>query len=142
METVKEPKIVDDPKGKGKMLIPTPRLVDALVRQIPRGKVSTSTEIRRKLAEDFNVDLACPLATGWFIKIVVGAAEEELRMGAEIDKVAPYWRVVKPNGCLPVKYPVSLSILAERLRVEGVKIAEKRGKLYVSPLEDFLYKFS
>ena len=33
------PKVVDDPRGRGRMLIPKPLDVDALVRRVQRGKL-------------------------------------------------------------------------------------------------------
>ncbi len=100
----KEPKIVDDPEGRGRMLVPTPLLVDALIRKIPRGNLLTVRDLRKKLARDFGADLTCPLATGWFIRIVAEAAEEDLKEGRKKPKdITPYWRV-KSNGSLNDKF--------------------------------------
>src|SRR5260370_15914722 len=100
MEKPQEPKLVQVPPrmarfGKGMMLIPTPKLVDAVVRQVPRGRLVTVGEIRRKLAADFSADVTCPLTTGIFIRIVAEAAEEDCASGRK--RVAPYWRCLK--GC-------------------------------------------
>ena len=43
--------------GKGKMLIPTPMLGDELVRRVPKGKLVTVSELRRKLAADSGADV-------------------------------------------------------------------------------------
>jgi hypothetical protein len=51
-----KPRIVDDPRGRGKMLIPTPLLVDGLVRQILPGELVTMEQIRGRLASDFQAD--------------------------------------------------------------------------------------
>ena len=69
MERPQEPKLVQVPPkmsrfGKGMMLIPTPKLVDTIVRQVRRGRLVTVGEIRRKLAADFSADGTCPLTTG------------------------------------------------------------------------------
>ena len=58
LEKPQQPKLVQIPPkmsrfGKGIMLIPTPMLVDELVRRVPKGKLVTVSEIRRKLAADF-----------------------------------------------------------------------------------------
>ena len=141
MEAVKEPKIVDDPKGRGKMLVPTPRLVEALIRKVPRGRVITTDQLRERLARDFGADLTCPLATGWFIRIVAEAAEEELREeGKTIEEVAPYWRVVRPGGRLIDKFPGGAERQAERLRMEGVAVGVRRGRYVVEDLEKYLYE--
>jgi len=50
LEVKKEPKIVDDPKGRGRMSVPTPLLVDALIRKIPKGKLVVK-DFEEKLAK-------------------------------------------------------------------------------------------
>jgi len=51
-----KPKVVEDPRGRGRMLIPTPLLVDGLVRQIKPGELATMGQIRERLARDFGAD--------------------------------------------------------------------------------------
>lgn len=106
-----EPKIVDIPPkmtkrfGTGKMLIPRPLDVDALIRKVKRGKLVTQDQIRKRLAKDFNADIACPITTGIFIRIAAEAAEEDLRRGNK--QITPYWRVIKPDGSLNEKFPAA-----------------------------------
>jgi hypothetical protein len=62
LEKGQQPKFVEVPPtmarfGKGKMLIPTPMLVDELVRRVPKGKLVTVSELRRKLAADSGADV-------------------------------------------------------------------------------------
>jgi len=141
-EAKKKPEIVDDPRGRGKMLIPTPRLVDSLIRKIPRGRLVTTRILREKLARDFGVDLACPLATGWFIKIVAECAEEELRSGKALEEVTPYWRVLRPDGSLNEKFPGGVELQAERLRSEGFSIVRKGRKFKVENYREYLWTFT
>ncbi len=124
-ETAKEAKVVDDPKGRGKMLIPTPALVDRWIRKIPEGKLATVEQIREALAKEFGVAITCPLATGWFIKIIAGKTEDELREG--VKEVSPYWRVVKRNGFLLDKKPEIWKLQAEKLEREGHKLIYTGG---------------
>src|SRR5437899_2853525 len=81
MERPQGPKLVPVPPkmsrfGKGMMLIPTPKLVDSLIRRVPRGKLITVGMIRKKLAAEYGADVTCPLTTGIFIGIAAEAAEE------------------------------------------------------------------
>jgi hypothetical protein len=112
------PKLVDDPKGRGRMLIPRPLDVDALVRQIQRGKLATVDQIRERLARDSGADLTCPLTTGIFLRIAAEAAEEDASRG-ERD-ITPYWRVIKGDGGTEAQ--------ANRLREEGHGIEPGKGK--------------
>src|SRR5438093_10394176 len=64
--------------GKGMMLIPTPKLVDSLIRRVPRCKLITVGKIRKKLAAEYGADVTCPLTTGILFRIVAVAAEEAI----------------------------------------------------------------
>ncbi len=109
--------VVDDPKGRGKMLVPTPVHVDSVIRRILKGKLATVNMIRDVLARRFKADFSCPLAKGWFIKIVVWKAEEDMAVrGMKLEQVTPYWRAVKADGSLINKYPEGQEEQAERLR--------------------------
>jgi 6-O-methylguanine DNA methyltransferase, DNA binding domain len=137
-----EPKIVKVPPkmsrfGSDMMLIPTPILVDEVLRKIPKGKLVTVSEIRRKLAKNFSTDVTCPLTTGIFIRIVAEAAEEDRARGRK--RVTPYWRVVKDDGALNPKFPGGVISQARYLRAEGFTVDRNR---VVGDLVRSLFQFS
>src|ERR1700694_3352483 len=108
LEKPQQPKVVKIPPsmarfGKGTMLIPTPKLVDALLRQVPQGKLVTVGENSTRLARDFAADVTCPLTTGIFVRIVAEAAEEDRAGGRQ--RITPYWRGIKDDGRLNPKFP-------------------------------------
>jgi hypothetical protein len=109
--------LVDNPRGPGKMLIPTPMLVAAEMKKIRKGQLKSPNAIREALAMKHGAQVACPLTTGIFISIVAGAAEEDL--AAKRKPVAPYWRVVPENGRLNPKLPYGEERQAKHLRAEG-----------------------
>ena len=125
------PKLVPVPEGmtkrlgRGMMLIPTALEVDAMIRKIPRGQVSTLAQLRKRLARWHNVDVTCPLVTGIFLRIVAEAAEED-RLAGKPD-IAPYWRVVREDGKMNAKFPGGAETQAERLRSEGHTV--EHGKI-------------
>jgi hypothetical protein len=120
------PKVVDDPRGRGRMLIPKPLDVDALVRKIHQGKLATEGQIRERLARDFGADLTCPLTTGIFLRIAAEAAEEDANRGGK--DITPYWRVIKSDGSLNEKFPGGVEAQACRLRDEGHTVEPAPGK--------------
>ncbi len=120
------PKVVDDPRGRGRLLIPRPLDIDALMRRVQRGKLATVDQIRERLAIDAQADLTCPLTTGIFLRIAAEAAEEDASRG-EAD-ITPYWRVVKSDGGLNEKLPGGVEGQASRLRDEGHLIEPRRGE--------------
>jgi len=126
LETEQEPKVVDDPRGRGKMLIPRPLDVDALIRKIQKGKLVTDSQIRERLAKDFHANLTCPMTTGIFIRIAAETAEEDLTSG--VTEITPYWRVIKSDGSLNEKFPGGTDAQAAHLREEGHTIEPGKGK--------------
>lgn len=123
--------------GPGTLLIPTPLQVDAVVRTIPKGKLTTSARIRAKLAQDHDATTACPLCTGIFLRISAEASEEDAASGRK--DVTPYWRVVGEDGALHPKFPGGPESQARRLRAEGHKMVRSpRGKLRVARVNECL----
>ena len=125
LEKPQEPKVVQvSPKmsrfGNGTMLIPTPKLIDDLIRTVPKGKLVTVGELRRKLAKDFGTEVTCPLTTGIFVRIAAEAAEEDRANGKK--RITAYWRVVKDDGRLNPKFPGGVAQQGSYLRAEGLSV--------------------
>ncbi|HVO78768.1 MAG TPA: MGMT family protein [Candidatus Bathyarchaeia archaeon] len=114
--------------GHGIMLIPTALEVDAMIRKIPRGQLSTLAQIRKRLARWHNVDVTCPLVTGIFLRIVAEAAEEDRQAGK--SEITPYWRVVRDDGGLNPKFPGGVEAQSRRLVAEGHTV--KNGKVVMA----------
>jgi len=120
------------------ILIPRPLDVDALIRRVPRGKLVTQGQLRERLARDGGADVACPITTGIFVRIVAEAAEESAREGK--SRIAPYSRVVRDDGRLLEKLPGGPAAQAERLAGEGHQIDDS-GKLRVKNPDRALVQF-
>jgi len=112
--------------GGRRVLVPTPRMVDDLVRTVARCTLITVGQIRRRLADPFQADSTCPLTTGIFLRIISEAAEEDRQAGA--TAITPYWRVVKDDGSLNPKFPGGVEGHARRLQEEGHRIIPGQGK--------------
>jgi alkylated DNA nucleotide flippase Atl1 len=139
LDGVGESKVVANPRGGGKLLIPTPREVDEVVRRVRRGKVLTLGRLREHLARKHGAETTCPLCTGIFINIVAGAAEEESRAG--VESVAPWWRVVRDDGSLNPKFPGGIAEQERRLAAEGVDfVRTKSGAPRVADVESRLQR--
>lgn len=50
--------VVDDPKGRGRMLLPPPMLAAGEMKAIPTGSLLTVSQLRLRLARRFRADLA------------------------------------------------------------------------------------
>ena len=144
LEKPQEPRLVEVPPkmsrfGSGMMLIPTPRLVNELIRKIPRGKLATVSELRRKLASDFKADVTCPLTTGIFVRIAAEAAEEDREQGRK--RITPYWRVVKDDGTFNPKLPGGVGRQTRTLRAEGFEVSTGGKTPRLRNFEQRLIKF-
>ncbi len=119
------------------MVIPAPREVDALMQQVPRGRLVTINELRAALAARHKVDFACPLTTGIFSWIAAHAAAEAEVEGAK--RITPFWRTLKTGGEINPKYPGGAEGIARRLRGEGHKILRKGKRAFVADYEKKLF---
>src|SRR6516225_11115286 len=96
--------------GEGTMVVPAPLEVDALMKQVPKGKLATINELRAALAVKHKATFACPMTTGIFSWIAAHAADEAAADG--VTRTTPYWRTLKTGGELNPKYPGGLKNLA------------------------------
>lgn len=136
LEKKQNPRIVEveDEKGQKMMggrriLIPTPLLVDEVIRTVPKGKLVTMGQIRKRLAENFKADHSCPLTTGIFVRISAETAVEDLKLGRKVEsQITPCWRVVKDDGRLLEKFPGGPEEQAKWLIKEGFSIEPSKTK--------------
>jgi len=112
--------------GTGTFVIPAPKEVDEIMKQVPKGKLITISEIRAKLAQKHGATIGCPLTTGIFAWVAAHAAEEAAAEGKK--DITPYWRTLKTDGSLNEKYPGGVDAQAARLREEGHTIEPGKGK--------------
>lgn len=123
--------------GAGRFIIPAPREVDALMRQVPKGQLVTINELRAALAKKHKVDFACPLTTGIFSWIAAHAAAEAEAEGRK--HITPYWRTLKTGGELNPKYPGGTDAIAKRLRAEGHMVVTKGKRVLVAEYAQKLF---
>lgn len=143
MESPTHPVVEEGPEqwneryGGSRMLIATPRLVEAEIRSIPAGRLSTVERLREKLADDWFADYTCPLTTGIFVRITAEYAAELHAEGAA--DIPPYWRMLQSDGTLNPKFPGGMASQAAHLQQEGFTILPKgKNKLVVRDYQKFL----
>ena len=125
--------------GSGTIVIPAPKEVDAVMKNVPRGKLVTINEIRRILAEKHGATIGCPLTTGLFVSIAARAAMEEEAEGKK--RITPFWRTLKSDGELNPKYPGGTEDQKTRLEAEGHKVIQKGKRFIVDNYESSLVRF-
>ena len=135
------PKLVelDDPKaikryGGKIMLIAPPLSYDAVMKQVPYGKLVTSDTVRNYLAKKHGADFTCPLTAGIFINIAAGAAAER-----KTDET-PYWRTLKKDGELNEKYPGGTDAQKLHLEMEGHTVIQKGKRWFAEDYKEKLFE--
>ena len=123
--------------GDGTIVIPAPLEVDAIMRRVPNGRLTTIKEIRAELAKKHGATIACPITTGIFAWIAANAAEEANAQGKR-DSL-PYWRTLKTGGELNPKYPGGIEQARKRLRAEGHRVIAKGKRFVVADYAEYLH---
>jgi hypothetical protein len=124
--------------GEGCFVIPAPREVNALMKQVRKGRIVTINELRAALARKHRTDFSCPLTTGIFFWIAAHAAAEAEAKGAK--RITPFWRTLKTGGEINPKYPGGVEQIAKRLRAEGHETIAKGKRTFVADFEQTLFK--
>lgn len=122
--------------GGTKMLIAPPLEYNEIMSQIPEGKVITTKEIRKFLADKHDADFTCPMTAGIFISLSAQASCERT------DDRIPFWRTLKTDGELNPKYPGGIEYQKEKLASEGHAFTTKGRKnirYFVENFENNLY---
>lgn len=122
--------------GKGTMVIPRPRDVDAIMRKVRTGRLITIREIRERLAQQHHATTACPITSGIFAWIAAHAAEEGREDGERA--ITPWWRTLKTGGELNPKYPGGIERQAAALAAEGHTLQQRGKRWFVADFEKSL----
>ena len=119
--------------GRGTFVIPAPLEVDAAMKKIGRGRLTTIDALRRALAKKHGATIACPITTGIFAWIAAHAADEDEGDGRK--RITPHWRTLKTGGELNPKYPGGIKNLRARLAAEGHQVVAKGKRYFVADFE-------
>lgn len=108
--------------GGSRMYFAPPIAYDEVMNQIPYGKVITVGKIREYFAVKNEADFTDPITAGIFVSIAAWASEQRS------DSPTPYWRTLKANGELNLKYPGGIEKQKAQLMAEGHTIIQKGRK--------------
>ena len=122
--------------GDGTIVIPSPREVDEAMKRVPEGRLATVFGISEQLAREHGTTIGCVVTTAIFASLAAQAAEEDRQAGT--PAFTPYWRTLKINGELNVKYPGGLDNLMRRLESEGHTVVQRGGHYFVEDFEQKL----
>lgn len=136
IQIVTDEKIIKKYDGS-KMFFAPPTFYDELMRRVPKGKIITVSQMRDYLAKQNNADFTDPMTAGIFVQIVAWASYQRN------ENITPYWRTLKSDGELNIKYPESIELQKRLLEEEGHTVITKgvkNIKYYVKDYESSLMK--
>src|ERR1700726_482808 len=110
--------------GTGKMLLPSPATVAALIEKIPEHKLITTGLLCKILADTFKVRGTCPVTTQKALQAIAHDSSKNIA----------FWRVINTNGGLIARFPGGAAGQAALLVEEGFTI-DTKGK--VSKVKNF-----
>lgn len=122
------------------VVLVNPSEVVEIMRQVPRGKLTTILEICKTIAKQHDVEACCSLTTGIFIMTAANAVEEANREGKSLN--IPYWRTLKAEGLLNPKYPGGQEAHKKLLEREGHRVIQKGKNLLVEDFQEHLFQFA
>lgn len=125
--------------GGSIMFFAPPIFYDKLMKVVPSGKLTTTTDLREYLAKTNNADFTDPMTAGIFINIVAWASYQRS------ENTTPFWRTLKSDGELNAKYPEAITLQKNLLENEGHIVISKgknTKKYYVKDFEKKLIDFN
>lgn len=123
--------------GGNKMYFAPPIDYDKVMKSVPCGSVITVGKIREYFARQNGADFTEPVTAGIFVSIAAWASYQRS------DDETPYWRTLKANGELNIKYPGGMEAQKEKLEAEGHTIIQRGRKnisYYVKDYEKVLFE--
>ncbi|MDL9997121.1 MGMT family protein [Variovorax sp. J22P240] len=124
--------------GHGTIVTPSPREVDQAMKRVPEGRLVTVFGIGQQLALQHGTTIGCTVTTAIFASMAAQAAEEDRQAG--VADITPYWRTLKANGELNLKYPGGLDELMQRLESEGHTVVQRGRRYFVEDFEKKLMR--
>lgn len=128
--------IVSDEKvikkyGGTRMFFAPPLYYDKLMKKVPSGKLLTIGQMREYFAKHNSADFTDPMTAGIFVNIAAWASYQRN------EDITPYWRILKSDGELNVKYPEAIELQKRLLEAEGHTIISKGIKNIKYYVKDF-----
>ena len=100
------------------MLVPSPQIVDAFIRTIPRGQSMDIPTLRRRLARRYRAEVTCPITMGFQLRIVAEAMLEARTAGAPLKSLTPVWRVLDEAAPVTARLAGGKAFILEQRRRE------------------------
>lgn len=105
-------------KAGQRMLLPVPRDIEAVVRELRIGSGLDMRGLRVALAKRYKADVACPVVTGIQLRTLAEAVGEQLDAGIPPAGLAPVWRT------MPLEAPIWLKLENGKAKLMALRRAE------------------
>jgi hypothetical protein len=102
------------------MLVPSPQIIDAFIRELPEGRSMDVGALRRELARRHGAEVTCPITTGILLRMVAEVACEAHDHGVSPTEITPVWRVIAEDAPLLKKLSSGSAFILAQRRAEGL----------------------
>jgi|SRR5579883_628079 len=102
------------------MLVPTPRLIDDFIRELPAGRDMDVRAMRKALAAQHGAEVTCPIYTGFHLRTIAEAAFEAHERGAPLAEITPFWRVIDSKSPTASRLACGLAFIRTQRKREGL----------------------
>jgi hypothetical protein len=103
------------------MLVPSAKIVDDAIREIPKGTNVEIKLLRQQLAAKYRAEVTCPITTGFHLRTVAEAAFEALQEGKALELITPFWRVLDERSPTTKRLSFGSEFVSEQRRKEGIQ---------------------
>ena len=117
--------------GTGKMLLPSPATVAALIKKVPKRKLITTNLLCKELLRSIQVRGTCPVTTQKALQAIAHGSSKNIA----------YWRVINANGGLIARFPGGAAGQAAHLVEEGFAIDSEGKAPKVKNFKENLVRF-
>ncbi len=111
-------------KAGNTMLISSPGEIANYIARIPAGETRTLDRLRNELARKAGAQAMCPVTTAIYLKVVAEVALQDLAEGRPLERVVPFWRVVRPDSKVAAKLSCGPDHVAHLIALDGGGVAE------------------
>lgn len=116
------PKNFADIKAGQRMLLTTPKQLDAFVKTLPARTSLSMKALRAQLAEQEGAEIACPVVTGIHLRTIAEIVNAKLQDGVAPEDVTPVWRVIEPGAPITKRLEHGVEQLMALREAEGLDV--------------------
>ncbi|MEX0299540.1 MAG: hypothetical protein AB3N28_10745 [Kordiimonas sp.] len=103
------------------MLITSPQIMNAFIKEIPVGESIDMKTLRSQLAAKYDAEVCCPITSGIHLRVVAEAAYEEYCKAGTTKDITPFWRAINSKSPTIKKLTFDPEFVYKQRNLEGLE---------------------